>query len=109
MTLLLAVRGKHCHEEYVWTPVFFTTSPHHGLVWSYPIAIRQVKYLNNIVEQDHRGVKRVTRPLLGFKSFEAAQSTLTGIELMHMLRKGELTNGSEQGLNAAEQFYALAA
>src|SRR5262245_42828211 len=51
------------------------------------IIIRQVKYLNNIVEQDHRAVKRVTRPMLGFKSFEAAQSTLVGIELMHMLKK----------------------
>lgn len=73
------------------------------------IEIRQIKYLNNIVEQDHRGVKRVTRPMLGFKSFEAAQPTLTGIELMHMLRKGQLTKGSEQGRSAAEQFYALAA
>src|SRR5256886_8597097 len=36
MTLLLAVRGKHCHEKYVWTPVCLTTSLHHGLVWSYP-------------------------------------------------------------------------
>src|SRR2546421_9634317 len=36
MTLLLAVRGKHCHEKYVGTPVFFTTALHHGLVWSYP-------------------------------------------------------------------------
>jgi putative transposase len=52
------------------------------------IVLRQVKYLNNIVEQDQRGVKRVTRPMLGFKSFEAAQATLTGFELMHMLRKG---------------------
>ena len=51
------------------------------------IIIRQVKYLNNIVEQDHRGVKRVTRPMLGFKSFEAAQDTLVGIELMHMIKK----------------------
>ena len=49
------------------------------------IIIRQVKYLNNVVEQDHRSVKRVTRPMLGFKSFEAAQGTLVGIELMHML------------------------
>ena len=73
------------------------------------IAIRQVKYLNNMIEQDHRGVKRVTRPMLGFKSFEAAQSTLTGVELMHMLRKGQLTKGSEQGRSAAEQFYVLAA
>jgi putative transposase len=46
--------------------------------------------------------------MLGFKSFEAAQSTLTGIELMHMLRKGQLAGGSEAGLSAAEQFYALA-
>jgi putative transposase len=51
------------------------------------IAIRQVKYLHNVVEQDHRGVKRVTRPRLGFKSFEAAQDTLVGIELMHMMNK----------------------
>jgi len=73
------------------------------------IVIRQVKYLNNIVEQDHRGVKRVTRPMLGFKSSKAAQCTLAGIELMHMLRKGQLEEGVNQGLSAAEQFCALAA
>src|SRR5262245_58941529 len=73
------------------------------------IVIRKTKYLNNIVEQDHRGVKRVTRPMLGFKAFDAAQSTLTGIELMHMLRKGQLEGGREAGRSAAEQFYALAA
>ena len=55
----------------------------------------KIKYLNNFVEQDHRGVKRVTRPMLGFKSFEAAQSTLVGIELMHMLRKRQLEGGME--------------
>src|SRR6266446_6078277 len=73
------------------------------------IEIRTIKYLNNIVEQDHRAVKRLTGPMLGFKAFEAAQSTLTGIELMHMLRKGQLEGGMEVGLSAAEQFYALAA
>ena len=73
------------------------------------IVIRKRKYLNNIVEQDHRGVKRVTRPMLGFKAFDTAQSTLTGIELMHMLRKGQLEGGREAGRSAAEQFYALAA
>lgn len=51
----------------------------------------------------------MTRPRLGFKAFDAAQSTLTGIELIHMLRKGQLTGGSEAGLTAAKQFYALAA
>ncbi len=47
------------------------------------IEIRKCKYLNNIVEQDHRGVKRVTRPMLGFKSFDATQATLTGIALIN--------------------------
>ena len=52
------------------------------------IELHQVKYLNNIVEQDHRAVKRVTRPMLGFKSFWSATKTLAGIEVMHMIRKG---------------------
>ena len=74
------------------------------------IAIRQVKYLNNIVEQDHRAVKRITRPMLGFKSFAAAQDTLVGIELMHMLKKRQLVVAEgEEGLTAAELFYSLAA
>jgi len=73
------------------------------------IIIRQVKYLNNVVEQDHRAIKRVTRPMLGFKAFDAAQCTLAGIELMHMLRKGQLEEGAEQGLTSAAQFYSLAA
>jgi putative transposase len=51
------------------------------------IDIRKVKYLNNIVEQDDRGVKRVIWPMLGFKSFNAAQDTVVGIELMHMIKK----------------------
>src|SRR5919197_5050541 len=44
------------------------------------------------IEQDHRGVKRVTRPMLGFKSFDAAQDTLAGIELMHAYNQ-EKTDG----------------
>jgi putative transposase len=74
------------------------------------IIIRQVKYLNNIVEQDHRAVKRVTRPMLGFKSFDAAHDTLVGIELMHMIKKRQLVvkEGAED-LTAAELFYSLAA
>jgi putative transposase len=74
------------------------------------IIIRQVKYLNNMVEQDHRAVKRVTRPMLGFKSFAAAHGTLVGIELMHMLKKGQLVGQDwAEGLTPVEQFYALAA
>jgi len=73
------------------------------------IEIRQLKYLNNIIEQDHRGVKRITRPMLGFKAFDAAQATLVGIELLHMLRKGQLEAGGGQHLTTAEQFSSLAA
>ena len=74
------------------------------------IEIRKVKYLNNIVEQDHRGVKRVTRPMLGFKSFNAAQDTLAGIELMHRLKKKQIVvEAGDESLTAAELFYSLAA
>ena len=74
------------------------------------IAIRKIKYLNNIVEQDHRGVKRITRPMLGFKAFDAAQATLVGIELMHMIKKRQMVvEEGNEGRTAAEHFYALAA
>ena len=74
------------------------------------IIIRQVKYLNNMVEQDHRSVKRITRAMLGFKSFTTAQDTLVGIELMHMIKKRQLVvEAEEASLTPAEQFYALAA
>jgi putative transposase len=72
-----------------------------------PIEIRQVKYLNNIVEQDHRAIKRITRPMLGFKSFRAARAILAGIELMHMIRKGQFMLEGEY-MSFADQFYALA-
>ncbi len=71
------------------------------------IEIRRIKYLNNIVEQDHRAVKRVTRPTLGFKSFRSAAATLSGIELMHMIRKGQMRTTNE--MRPAQQFYSLAA
>jgi transposase-like protein len=73
-----------------------------------PIIVRQVKYLNNIVEQDHRAVKRVTKPMLNFKSFRAAKSVLAGIELIHMIRKGQLLLEGGIELSFADQFYALA-
>jgi putative transposase len=81
----------------------------HNAAHGTAISIRQVKYLNNVVEQDHRAVKRISRPMLGFKSFDAAQDTLTGIELMHMVRKGQWVGAADQSPTAAEQCYALAA
>lgn len=50
--------------------------------------LRQGKYLNNLVEQDHRFIKRVTKPGLGFGSFNTARRTLRGIETMNMIGKG---------------------
>ena len=70
------------------------------------IEIRQVKYLNNIVEQDHRAIKRQVRPMLGFKSFRSAAVTLAWIELMHMIRKGHLRETGK--LRPAQIFYSLA-
>ena len=73
-----------------------------------PILVRQVKYLNNIVEQDHRAIKRVTRPMLNFKSFRSAGSLLAGIELIHMIRKGQFAVDGVDAMLFADQFYALA-
>jgi len=74
-----------------------------------PIVVRQVKYLNNIVEQDHRAIKRVTRPMLNFKSFRGAGCVLAGVELMHMIRKGQFKIDGADAMSFADQFYALAA
>ena len=58
--------------------------------------LRPVKYLNNIVEQDHRFIKRLVKAGLGFFSFETAWSTLQGYEIMNMVRKGQM-RGAEKG------------
>ena len=58
--------------------------------------LRQSKYLNNLVEQDHRFIKRLVKPGLGFFSFETARKTLQGYEVMHMIRKGQV-QGVEKG------------
>lgn len=71
------------------------------------IKVRQVKYLNNIVEQDHRFIKKVTKPMKGFKAFHSAKATLAGIELHHMIRKEQHLKAGNQSI--FEQFYALAA
>jgi transposase-like protein len=73
------------------------------------IGIRQCKYLNNIVEQDHRAVKRKMRPMLGCKSFWAARCTIAGSEVMHAIRKGQLATTGTLSPTPAEQFSALVA
>jgi len=56
--------------------------------------LRSSKYLNNLIEQDHRGIKSRTGPMLGFKNFDCAATTVAGIELLHRIRKGQFDLGS---------------
>ena len=72
------------------------------------IELRQSKYLNNIVEQDHRAIKRIVRPMLGLESFRCARAVIAGIETMHMIKKGRLAGLKQQASSAADQFYSLA-
>jgi transposase-like protein len=72
------------------------------------IGLRQSNYLNNIVEQDHRAVKRITNSILGFKSIWSAQKLIAGIETMRMVKKGQLHRPNGKTMSAAAQFYSLA-
>jgi putative transposase len=72
------------------------------------ILMRQSKYLNNMIEQDHRAVKRITRPMMGFKSFWSARIIIGGIETMHKIKKGQMNCPVGPTTSAADQFYELA-
>jgi len=69
------------------------------------VEILQIKYLNNLIEQDHRFIKNITKPMMSFKAFHSAKATIAGIETAHMIRKGQL---SEENIPAYKQFMALA-
>lgn len=75
---------------------------------SVDILMRQHKYLNNIVEQDHQAVKRITGPMLGFKSLWSARIIMADIETMHMIKKGQMDRPDSTAMSAAQQFYSLA-
>ena len=73
------------------------------------IEMRQSKYLNNIVKQDHRAIKRIVRPMLGVKSFRSARAVISGIETTHMIKKRQLSGCVKgQAASAAAKFYSLA-
>ena len=74
-----------------------------------PLIVRQSQYMNNRIEQDHRRIKRRTRPMLGFKSKKSAAIILNGIELIHMIRKGQMLWPEGQNPSLADQFSGLAA
>jgi transposase, IS6 family len=63
--------------------------------------LRQSKYLNNIIEQNHRNIKRIVKPMMGVKTFNSARRTLSAIEAMNMIRKGQV-KGSKQGESVSE-------
>ena len=67
-----------------------------------------LRHLNNLIEQDHRAVKRMTRPMLGFKTLRCARILLAGIEVMHMIRNGQLGAIEDPASSAANPFYSLA-
>ena len=71
------------------------------------VDIRQSKYLNNIIEQDHRSIKRIVNPMLGFQSFRSANKTLKGIEVMNMVKKGQIKNFNYSDLNEAKYINQL--
>ncbi|MGE7094518.1 DDE-type integrase/transposase/recombinase [Lysinibacillus sp. NPDC048646] len=64
--------------------------------------LRQQKYLNNIIEQDHRFIKKIIKPMLRFKSFDTVEKTIAGIEVMHMIRKGQVECNHSSVLSAVE-------
>ena len=70
--------------------------------------MRQNKYLNNIVEQDHRAIKQIAQPILGLKSFWSARIIIAGVETMHMIRTEQLNCPAGHTMSAAQQFYTLA-
>ena len=72
------------------------------------IEMRQSKYLNKLSEQDRRAVKRMARPMLGFKTLRCARILLAGIELMHMIRNGQLGAVKDPASSAANPFYSPA-
>ena len=73
--------------------------------WCWLIIVRRTKHLNNLIEQGHRFIKKLTRPMQTFKSLNSASATLAGSEVAHMIRKGQFDQ-SEQSSFA--QFAALA-
>lgn len=74
-----------------------------------PIRIRRSQYLNNRIEQDHRRIKRRVRPMLGFKSTATASTILSGIEMIHMMRKRQARYAFNPNPSLAEQFEIVAA
>ena len=71
------------------------------------VEIRQTRYLNNIIEQEHRSIKQIVNPMLGFQSFRSANKTLKGIEAMNMIKKGQVNDLNYSVLNEVKYINQL--
>lgn len=104
--------GAHDDTE-INEPLYLTSAPPGELFQQSHryscVHITRVGSLNNLIEQGHRNIKRRIRLMLGFKSFRRAQAILAGIELIHMIRKGQYQHPAGDGMSLAEQFYLMAA
>jgi transposase, IS6 family len=86
-------------------PIAARAMKREGALWRFA-KLRKVKFLNNIVEQDHRRIKRLVRPRLGFKSFTSASQTLAGYEAVAMIRKGQVVAAPANDMGAQRDFIA---
>ena len=68
------------------------------------VKVRSSQYLNNLIEQDHRRVKQRIRPMLGFKRFDHAAVTISGIELAEKIKKGQFSSGKPDGVEACQNY-----
>ena len=84
--------GTDKHASY---PEAFATSVKEKVL-PFDCKLRRIKYLNNVIEQDHRFIRRRWRAMQCFRSFQTAERTLEGVESMHMLRKGQVKRLDER-------------
>jgi transposase, IS6 family len=86
-------------------PIAMKTMKRDAELWRFA-KLRQVKFLNNIVEQDHRRIKRLVRPGLGFKILMTATRTIAGYEAMAMIRKAQVESAPANDMGAQRDFIA---
>lgn len=86
-------------------PEAFTSSQDENVL-PHDCKLRRVKYLNNIIEQDHRFIKKRVRACLGYRSFDTAERTLQGVETMNMIRKGQLKRIGRDDAQGQAKFIA---
>jgi len=104
----IVIDGSQTNREAIISSDMISRLQERRRLHTKPIRIRRSQYLNNLIEQDHRRIKRRVRPMLGFKAFSSATKTLAGIEMVQMMRKRQGRYSYNPSPSLAEQFHALA-